>query len=154
MEENPRKPNNKQSTMWHTSAARHVNNLALSLATTILLIIFWILCNCEIGFPNAFLSNAYFTAQSIEADAIPNACPATPILPPSKVCMAILNPCPSSPIRLDLGILTLSIMRFAVEDARMPSLSSFAPREKPGASVGTTNAEMPLCLLSFRVHTS
>lgn len=64
--------------------------------------------------------------------------------------MAILNPWPSSPIRLDLGMRTFSIMRLAVEEARIPSLSSLAPRENPGRFVGTTKAEMPLCLLSCR----
>jgi hypothetical protein len=38
------------------------------------------------------------------------------------------------------------MMRLAVEEARMPSLSSFAPRLKPGVSVGTRKALMPLCL--------
>ena len=60
--------------------------------------------------------------------------------------MAILNPCPGSPIKLPLGIRTFSMMRLLVDDALIPSLSSLAPREKPAAFIGTTKAEMPRCL--------
>ena len=82
---------------------------------------------------------------------MPNACPATPIRPPSNVCIAILNPCPGSPIRFALGIRTFSIIRLAVDDARIPSLSSLAPNEKPSAFIGTTNADIPLCFSDLSV---
>ena len=42
-------------------------------------------------------------------------------------------------------------MRFAVDDPRMPSLSSAAPTEKPSAFVSTRNAEMPRCLRDLSV---
>ena len=38
------------------------------------------------------------------------------------------------------------MIKLAVDEARIPSLSSFAPSEKPGASVGTMKADIPLCL--------
>mmetsp|Transcript_54463 Transcript_54463/g.60877 ORF Transcript_54463/g.60877 Transcript_54463/m.60877 type:complete len:253 (+) Transcript_54463:1265-2023(+) len=98
------------------------------------------------GLSNAFLSRAYLMAQSIDADAIPRACPATPILPPSSVFIAILNPSPWLPSRLLQGIRTLSKITLAVDVARIPSLSSFAPRLNPSALVGMINAEIPLCL--------
>ena len=73
---------------------------------TIALILFCIDCKLDIGLPNAFRSKAYFTAQSIDADAIPSAWPATPIRPPSKVVIAILNPSPKLPTKLLAGIRT------------------------------------------------
>jgi len=45
--------------------------------------------------------------------------------------------------RLALGTLTSSKVRVAVEEARMPSLSSFFPTVKPGVSRGTMKAEIP-----------
>lgn len=54
--------------------------------------------------------------------------------------MAILKPMPGSPSRLALGMRQSSKIRYEVEDARMPSLSSFLPRLNPGASVGTMKA--------------
>mmetsp|Transcript_16380 Transcript_16380/g.42439 ORF Transcript_16380/g.42439 Transcript_16380/m.42439 type:complete len:221 (-) Transcript_16380:310-972(-) len=82
----------------------------------------------------------------MDACAMPRACPATPMRPPSKVVIAILKPSPTLPRSADLGTRTFSRMRLAVEDARMPSLSSLAPKLKPGRSVGTMNALTPLCL--------
>mmetsp|Transcript_40407 Transcript_40407/g.79070 ORF Transcript_40407/g.79070 Transcript_40407/m.79070 type:complete len:217 (+) Transcript_40407:205-855(+) len=108
-------------------------------------------CRSAMGDPNAFRSSAYAAAQSMDACAMPNACPATPIRPPSSVTIAILNPSPSSPRSWSAETFTSSMMRFAVDDARMPILSSFAPRENPGASVDTTNAEMPLCFFDLSV---
>ena len=71
-------------------------------------------------------------------------CPAMPILPASSVPMAILKPMPSSPSKLALGTRHPSMMRLAVEDALMPSLSSFFPRDIPGLSNGTMKALIPL----------
>jgi hypothetical protein len=42
-----------------------------------------------------------------------------------------------------LGTRTSSKLRLAVEEARIPSFSSFFPTEKPGASQGTMKALMP-----------
>lgn len=57
--------------------------------------------------------------------------------------MAILKPIPSCPSRLALGIRQSSKIRLAVEEARMPSLSSFFPSDSPGVGMGTRNALMP-----------
>mmetsp|Transcript_1555 Transcript_1555/g.2199 ORF Transcript_1555/g.2199 Transcript_1555/m.2199 type:complete len:215 (+) Transcript_1555:234-878(+) len=141
----------KFSPLSLSCAARHVKSRAESRATAICDILFWIVCNDAMGLPKALRSKAYFTAQSIDAVAIPSACPATPIRPPSKVCMAILKPWPVSPNKLSLGIRTSSMIRLAVDEARMPSLSSLAPNENPGVSVGTINAEIPLCLSDLSV---
>lgn len=57
--------------------------------------------------------------------------------------MAILKPIPGSPSRLSLGIRQSSKMRLAVDEARMPSLSSFFPSVSPGVGMGTRKALMP-----------
>lgn len=57
--------------------------------------------------------------------------------------MAILKPIPSCPRRLALGIRQSSNIRLAVEEARIPSLSSFFPSDSPGVGMGTRNALMP-----------
>lgn len=57
--------------------------------------------------------------------------------------MAILKPIPSCPSRLALGIRQSSNIRLAVEEARIPSLSSFFPSESPGVGMGTRKALMP-----------
>lgn len=64
--------------------------------------------------------------------------------PVSRVCMAILKPSPGSPSRLSLGMRQSSKMRLAVDEARMPSLSSFFPSVRPGVGMGTRKALMPL----------
>lgn len=55
----------------------------------------------------------------------------SPILPASKVIIAILNPIPGSPSRFSSGTKQSSNMRLQVLEAVMPSLSSFLPRERP-----------------------
>lgn len=57
--------------------------------------------------------------------------------------MAILKPIPGSPSRLSLGMRQSSKMRLAVDEARMPSLSSFFPSVSPGVGMGTRKALMP-----------
>ena len=51
--------------------------------------------------------------------------------------MAILNPKPGSPKRLSFGMVQSSNMRLHVDDARMPSLSSFLPNDKPAEQQAT-----------------
>jgi hypothetical protein len=63
---------------------------------------------------------------------MPRACAATPILPASSVLIAILKPAPAGPSMLALGTLQSSKIRLAVDDALMPSLSSFLPKLNPG----------------------
>lgn len=60
-----------------------------------------------------------------------------------SLTMAILKPIPSCPSRFSLGIRQSSNIRLAVEEARMPSLSSFFPRDSPAVGIGTRNALMP-----------
>lgn len=60
-----------------------------------------------------------------------------------SLTMAILKPIPSCPSKLALGIRQSSNIRLAVEEARMPSLSSFFPRDSPAVGIGTRNALMP-----------
>ena len=76
--------------------------------------------------------------------------------PTSKVIIAILNPCPGSPSKFSFGIRQLSKIKFAVELPRIPSLSSFLPRLKPGVPFSTMNALIPLCfkLLSVVAKTT
>lgn len=66
----------------------------------------------------------YCTAQSNAACAIPIACPATPIRPPSNVVIAILKPVPFSPNKFPLGILQSSKLTVQVEEPRMPVLTN------------------------------
>lgn len=44
-----------------------------------------------------------------------------------------------------------SMMTLEVEDARIPNLSSFLPKDNPGASLGTIKALIPLCFLLLSV---
>lgn len=57
--------------------------------------------------------------------------------------MAILNPAPRGPSMFPNGILQSSRIMLAVDDALMPSLSSFFPRESPGWGMGIRNALIP-----------
>ena len=57
----------------------------------------WIACNLDMGLLNATRDWEYDTAASSDACAIPRACAAMPMRPPSRVCMAILKPIPGAP---------------------------------------------------------
>lgn len=59
------------------------------------------------------------------------------------VTMAILKPIPGCPKRFSRGIWQSSKIKFAVEEARIPSLSSFFPSERPGDGISTKKALMP-----------
>jgi len=74
---------------------------------------------------------------------MPSACPAIPILPPSSVDIATLKPAPCGPSMLAFGMRQPSKMRLLVLEARIPSLSSFLPREKPGVPAGLTRGKPP-----------
>lgn len=63
--------------------------------------------------------------------------------PAAGLTMAILKPIPGSPSRLSLGMRQSSKMRLAVDEARIPSLSSFFPSVSPGVGMGTRKALMP-----------
>ena len=93
--------------------------------------------------PNCFLSLAYAIASSKAPCAIPKAWDAIPILPPSRVIIAILNPFPLSPNRFSLGILQFSNINSQVADPLIPSFFSFLPIENPGVLASTIKAEIP-----------
>ncbi len=58
--------------------------------------------------------------------------------------MAILNPSPSSPMRFSSGTRTSSKVSSAVGEPRMPILCSTRGAAKPGVSVSTMKALIPL----------
>ncbi|SKW84517.1 Uncharacterised protein [Mycobacteroides abscessus subsp. abscessus] len=55
----------------------------------------------------------------------------------------MVNPMPSSPMRLATGTRTSWKMTCAVGWACQPILRSGAPKDRPGVSLGTTMVEMP-----------
>src|SRR5436309_188745 len=114
----------------------------------------WIAWNSAIFWPNACRSLAYFVDSSRARWAIPRACAAIPIRPPSRVAIAIVKPLCRSPSRLSLGIRQPSKPRVTVSLARIPILSSFFRTEKPFASVGTTNAEISCFFGPVRAYTT
>jgi len=61
----------------------------------------------------------------------------------SKVCMAILKPVPSAPMRASFGTRTSSKTTSEVSAARWPSLSFMRCFLMPGRSAGNTKAETP-----------
>ena len=63
--------------------------------------------------------------------------------PPSSPLMANLKPWPSSPMRLAAGTLQFSKITCRVGWAFQPIFFSFAPKERPGVSFITANAETP-----------
>ena len=82
--------------------------------------------------------------------------------------IAILNPSPGAPRRFSFGIKQFSNIRLQVDDALMPSLSSFfpnenpafnqaarrktyAPEDVPGMFFGTRKALIPLCFNALLV---
>ena len=71
--------------------------------------------------------------------------------PWSSECIAISNPCPSSPIRFSAGTSTFSKKSSPVEPAQMPSLCSVSALVNPFVPFSTMNALMPLCLASGSV---
>ena len=66
------------------------------------------------------------------------------IRPPSRTCIACLNPIPTSPITFSSGIRTLSNINSAVSLARTPNLSLIFTAEKPGVPFSTIKAVIPL----------
>jgi hypothetical protein len=64
--------------------------------------------------------------------------------------MAILNPSPILPSKFSFGMRQSSNIRLHVDDAFIPSLSSFLPRLKPCVGFGTKNALMPFLLKTVK----
>ncbi|OWK21674.1 hypothetical protein AJ88_18505 [Mesorhizobium amorphae CCBAU 01583] len=63
--------------------------------------------------------------------------------PPSRPAMAMPKPSPSVDSRFSAGTLQSSKMTWRVDCMCQPILCSLAPKERPGASFGTTKVEMP-----------
>jgi hypothetical protein len=83
---------------------------------------------------------------------MPTACAATPIRPPSKVCLATRNPCPSSQSRFSTGTMQFSRESSVVSDPRIPIFSMVFPMPSPGLPRSTRNAVMPRCFDSWLVR--
>ena len=79
--------------------------------------------------------------------AIPNACAAIPIRPPSRVCMAILKPWPSLPSMFSLGTRQSVKISSYVEDPRIPIFFSLVPKVKPGVPFSTMKEVISLIFL-------
>lgn len=81
----------------------------------------------------------------------------TQIMPSHLVTMAILKPIPGCPRRFSRGIRQSSKIKFAVDEALIPSLSSFFPSERPGDGISTKKALIPCrrkTLISVDIHTN
>ena len=99
--------------------------------------------NAARGLPNCSRSVIYCLAVLSACCAVPIEQVAMLIRPPSKPCIANLNPSPSAPMRFAAGIRTFSRVTRRVGCAFQPIFSSALPYEIPSASAGTTNAEIP-----------
>ena len=109
--------------------------------------------------PNCFLCFMYSIVTSRAPSAIPRACEAIPIRPPSRVCIATLNPLPSPPRSLSLGMRQFWKISSVVEEAQIPILSSVLPIENPGSFFSTMNALIPwlpfdLSVIAITTNTS
>ena len=125
-------------------AALYTISRAASISVAICAIWNWIPWKSAIAFPNCLRSWAYFAAYSQAPRATPAICAPIPMRPSFKVSMAILYPLPTSPRTFDLGTRQSSRINSQVEEARMPSLSSFLPTVNPGNSFSIIKAVMPL----------
>ena len=128
-------------------AALYTSNCAASTFVAISASWNWVFWNCAMDLPNCFLSFTYATVVSSAPSAIPSACAAIPIRPPSSVCIAIAKPLPFWPSRFSLGILQSVKISSYVEEPRIPILFSFVPKENPGVPFSTINAEISFCIL-------
>ena len=91
-----------------------------------------------IGPPNALRSRAYAAARSSAAWAMPTACAAMPIRPPSSVASAMRIPPPGGPSGSH-GVASKD--RSAVDEECRPIFSSSRVTRKPSAPRRTTKAE-------------
>ena len=107
--------------------------------------------NSAIVLPNCLRSLTYATATSSAPWAMPTACAPMVGRVWSSVASAVLNPVPGSPMIRSPGIRQFSKWISRVGEPLMPSLRSLVPTTKPGSSLCTTNAEMPLAPLSGSV---
>src|SRR5262245_30072043 len=101
--------------------------------------------------PNCLRSLTYAIAASSAPCAMPTACAPIVGLVWSRVASAVLKPVPGSPMIRSPGMRQSSKYNSVVGEPLMPILCSLAPTAKPGSSLCTTNAEMPLAPLSGSV---
>src|SRR6266850_1507861 len=125
-------------------AAFQVRSRAASISVAMSASFHWIAWKSAIFLPKASRSFAYASASSRQARAMPTACAAIPMRPPSRVDRASLKPPPASPSRFAAGTRQSWKTSCAVSDPRMPSLRSSLPTLKPFVPFSTTNAAMPL----------
>ncbi len=126
-------------------AARHTKRRAASTSVAMSASIHWIAWSSAMGLPKAWRSFAYASESSRQARAMPTACAAIPIRPPSSVESAILKPWPTSPRRWSSSTRTFSKTSCAVSEPLMPSFCSTRPTVRPGEGLPTMNAVIPLC---------
>ena len=107
----------------------------------------WVFWNAPIARPNCFLSLTYSTVLSRAPSARPRACAAIPIRPPSRVCIAILNPLPCAPNIFSLGIRQSVKISSYVDEPRIPILFSLVPKVNPGVPFSTMKAEISFIIL-------
>ena len=105
----------------------------------------WIAWNSAIRLPNCRRSSAYARAASYAACAIPTACAAIPMRPPSSVAIATAKPLCSSWSSRSGPTRAPSSTRSAVEDELRPSFSS--SRVTRTCSASRRKAETPRALV-------
>ena len=107
-----------------------------------------------IGAPKALRSLVYWIVSS----RICLACATLLIEQPRRscgsFCIIAMKPPPSSPMMWSSPRRTSSKNSSAVSDSSWPTLSSFRPREKPGASAGIAKSVMPRAPFSGSVRTA
>src|SRR2546427_399544 len=96
--------------------------------------------NAAIGWPNCRRSFAYAAAASSAAWPMPTAIAPVIGRVMSSVCMAILNPSPSSPSRCSIGTAQSVKWSATVGEQRIPIFLSFLPTAKPGRSFSMRKA--------------
>ena len=99
--------------------------------------------NDPTGEPNWRRVQAYSSARSKAPCAMPSACAPTPGRETSNVFMAVMKPVPSRPRQFATGTRQSWKISSRVAEARMPSLSSFLPKVKPGVPFSTMMQEAP-----------
>ncbi len=134
-----------------SAAAFQTSRRAASISVAISASFHWIAWCSTIAFPKVRRWRPYASASSKAARAMPTACAAMPMRPPSSVLIATWNPLPSAPSSAPAGSRASSRKIWHDLEPRMPSLSSGGPQRTPGVSIGTMNAEIPRCPLGLSV---
>ncbi|CQA10046.1 Uncharacterised protein [Mycobacteroides abscessus] len=93
--------------------------------------------------PNALRVRRYSITFSSAERAPPSEHDAMLSRPPLRPRIAMVNPMPSSPMRLATGTRASSKTTCAVGCACQPILRSGGPKDSPGVPLGTTMVDMP-----------